>query len=514
MGKPVLLGPDGQPIRREVLTEEVAAAELGSVRSILGEHPSEGLTPIRLGRLLRAAEDGDPTAYLELAEDMEEKDLHYRSVLNTRKLQVASLELQVEAVSDKAEDVRIADEVRAWLARPEIAGELYGVLDAVGKGYSLSEIIWDTSEGQWRPARLEWRDPRWFEPSRVDGKTMMLRTNEGPQPLAPFKFIYHVHDSKSGVPVRGGLARVVAWAYLFKVFGLKSWVLFAEAFGRPMRLGKYGPGASDKDKATLLRAVRSIASDAAAIIPESMQMELLEAKISGNVQLHESLVGYLDRQCSKAVLGQTGTTDTGQHVGTANAHEKVREDIEAWDAAQLAVTLMRDLVRPAVDLNFGPQKQYPLVRLYRPDAIDLDKMMERLKTFVELGGRVEEAYIRDKLGIPDPDEGALLLSASKAPPPEAPPAEEDLAIQSQEVPAVDRDGVDDLGDESLADWERQMKPMVDPIQQLLEECASLEEFQRRLPELVDRMDPAALAEGLARAAFFGRLAGETDTDLG
>ena len=74
----------------------------------------------------------------------------------------------------------------------------------------------------------------------------------------------------------------------------------------------------------------------------------------GNVTVFEGMASYFDKQISKVVLGQTGTTDVGQHVGTANAHEKVREDIEASDAAQLSATLNRDLVRPLVDLNLGP----------------------------------------------------------------------------------------------------------------------------------------------------------------
>jgi hypothetical protein len=54
------------------------------VRQIAADHPSAGLTPARLATILREAEDGDPTRYLELAEDMEEKDLHYLGVLGVR----------------------------------------------------------------------------------------------------------------------------------------------------------------------------------------------------------------------------------------------------------------------------------------------------------------------------------------------------------------------------------------------------------------------------------------------
>ena len=85
----------GNPIDKSRLYEEQAAPTVTGVRQILSGHPAQNLTPRRLTSLLLAAEQGDALAYLELAEEMEEKDLHYRSVLSTRKLQVAGLPIQV-----------------------------------------------------------------------------------------------------------------------------------------------------------------------------------------------------------------------------------------------------------------------------------------------------------------------------------------------------------------------------------------------------------------------------------
>ena len=67
------------------------------------------------------------------------------------------------------------------------------------------------------------------------------------------------------------------------------------------------------------------------------------------------LAEWLDRQTSKAVLGQTMTTDDGSSQAQATVHNEVRHDILKSDARQLANTLNRDLIQPYVDLNFGPQ---------------------------------------------------------------------------------------------------------------------------------------------------------------
>ena len=259
-----------QPIDLDALKEEKAAPSLTGVRSVLSGHPSQGLTPKRLASILRESEAGDPFRYLELAEDMEEKDLHYLAVLSTRKRQVSQLTISVEPASDSADDVRNAEFLQNWLDREALEEELFDILDAIGKGYSITEIIWEFSERQWWPARLEHRDPRWFRFDPADGRTPMLRNDDGTlSHLDPFKFVCHFHRAKSGLPIRGGLARAAGWAYLFKNYDIKGWIAFAEVFGQPLRVGKFHPGATEEERAKLLSAVANIGRDAAAIIPQS-----------------------------------------------------------------------------------------------------------------------------------------------------------------------------------------------------------------------------------------------------
>jgi phage gp29-like protein len=212
------------------------------------------------------------------------------------------------------------------------------------------------------------------------------------------------------------------------------------------------------------------------------------------------------------VLGQTGTTDTGQHVGTATAHENVRDDIEAWDAMQLAATLNRDLVRPIIDLNKGPRKAYPRLVIGRAEGEDTTALVDTLVKLVDRGMRVEQSVIRDRLGIADPDHNAALLHPLGAAPVEHGAA--NVAAQSTRVAAHAQqpdqpDAIDALIAEELADWEPLVSPLIAPLHALLAECESLEEFQRRLPELVQDQDPDTLAEAMAQALFVARLSGET-----
>ena len=509
-----ILGADGRPLVRQVLTEEGSGPTLTGVRQVLAEHPSQGLTPQRLGGIQRDAEQGDPDAYLALAEDLEEKFLHYRGVISTRRLAVAGLDITVEAASDDPIDIEAADLVRAVVEDDAFADVLFDLLDGIGKGYSVAEIVWETSARQWKPARIVHRDPTWFRLDRNDLRTLRLM-EEGyidGRDFDPFKFITHVPKTKSGIPIRGGIARPAAWAWLFTSFGTKDWLSFVETYGQPIRVGRYGPGASDADKAALLRAVRSISADAAAIIPQSMLIEFVRAEgASANADIFLRLVEFFERQTSKLVLGQTTTTDavSGGHA-VSQEHRQVQEDIERADARQLAVTLKRDLSEPMVKLNIGPRPGYPTIRIGRPQAEDLKLQLEALKGLIPLGLRVEASQVRDKFGFTDPAEGAELLGMPAKP--QVPP--QDVADVSPEpstaaalaAAQAGGDVVDQLVDELLADYEPLAGPLVQSILAAAGEAENVEDFVTALVRIAGENRSAGLQEALARGQFMARIA--------
>ena len=280
---------------------------------------------------------------------------------------------------------------------------------------------------------------------------------------------------------------------------------FAQVFGFPLRVGRYGAEATPDEKDVLLRAVRNIAQDAAAIIPDSMRIEFVNTNSTGNIQIFKGLTEYFDKQISKAVLGQTGTTDVGQHVGTANAHERVREDIEESDAAQLAATLSRDLVRPLVDLNLGPRRRYPAIRIVREKEEDASAWIDNVvKAAAVAPDFAEVSVVRDKLGIPQPAQGAATIGASPAkteedaPDKEAPRVKTAQSVQAAR-PAPEPDAIDLAVKEELGDWQPLVSLLVDPILELADRCSSYDEFLAGLPDAMKKQDPEPLARTVSFA---------------
>jgi phage gp29-like protein len=521
-----VLDDRGQPIKKKELLNEVATPSLTGVRNVWhNQTVASGLTPDRLAQILSNAANGDATEYLILAEEMEEKDLHYQSVLGTRKRAISGLDVTVESASENEKDLELAEAVRNLTRKPEFGPMIDDALDGLGKGYSVNEIIWDRSTSTWIPKQYIWRDPRFFKFDLENGRELRLldeQDNYQGIPLAPYKFITHIPKLKSGLPIRGGLARLVAVAYMCKAYTLTDWLAFAEVFGMPLRVGRYGTNATQDDIRTLINAVANIGTDAAAVIPDSMRIDFeSSATASGGDKLFQNLAEWLDRQISKAVLGQTMTSDDGSSQAQAKVHDDVRTDILIADAKQLENTLNRDLIKPFIDLNFGPQENYPRVQLPVPEPEDTNLLVTALEALVPLGLEVDEAEVRNKLGLRDPAKGAKLLGSSG----------KDNQNKNQKTAmnhmcgcslcddletARNReqqlDALDELEQEAMGDWQQQMQPVIDPIQKLANECENYEEFQARLPELQDKMDSTKIIEELAKQTFKARGLGDVKDD--
>jgi phage gp29-like protein len=535
MKTPQLLDAYGRPVERSKLTVEVAGATVGGVRSPTTGYPADGLTPSRLGSILREADAGDPIRYLELAEFIEERDAHYLGVLGTRRRSVSQLGITVKAGDDSPEAEADATMVRNWLDRDELAGELFDMLDCLGKGYSATEIIWDTSEGQWMPTRLEYRDPRWFRFDRHNLTTPLMLGDHGQEePMPAFKFIWAVIKAKSGIPLRSGLARVAAWTYLFKKFTERDWAIFTQTYGHPLRVGKFQPGASKEDKATLLRAVANIAGDMAAIIPESMMIEFIEAANVGAAHaLYRERCDWLDQQVSKLVIGQTATTDavTGG-LGSGKEHRQVQEDIERADAVALAAILNRDLIRPWMQLNGGARTVYPRLVIARPEQEDLALFATSLVPFIDRGLPLDFDPIYTKFGLSAPKAGAkILMPAGQTAPVSDPtdpnreikgqtadlkggsdPLRPKTALQAEGPSAGKKQGgsaVDALTDRMEAEAAPAMAAMLDQIEAMLAAATSLDELRAMLLEGYPQIDASTLADVLAMGLLAANGAGRT-----
>ena len=392
---------------------------VASIRDKFSSYPSRGLTPQRLATIFREANGGNILRQAQLFDEMEEKDTHIFSVLQTRKLAVVKNDLEIISASDRYGDRKIAEFVRSNIeSLPDWKQDLTDLLDAIGKGFAACEITWDVAGGEVHIADLIWKPQRRFTYNWW-GTASGLRILTDEEPIKgieipPDKFVIHHCRARSGAPSRQGLLRTCAWMYLFKNYAVKDWVAFAEIYGMPLRLGKYKPGTKPEDKEIILDALTKLGSDAAALIPEGALIEFKEAAKGGS-SVYLTLATFCNKEISKAVLGQTATTeDTPGKLGAAPEKSQVRQDLIEADSGALENTLRDQLIKPLVDFNFGIQEKYPRPKFHCELPKDLNTLAERDKTLGEMGVPIPLSYARKTYSIPEPegDDDPILVPMS------------------------------------------------------------------------------------------------------
>lgn len=519
-----ILDQFGQPIEREQL-QTPQTSRLAQLRHEFDNHPTRGLTPPRLAKILQDAEQGDLTAQHELFADMEEKDGHLFSEMQKRRMAVQQLDWSIVPPKNAtAEEKKQAEFVAEMLESMEDFGDvLFDMTDAVGHGFAAQEMTWGRVDGVQMPVKIEHRPQGWFKLALnpdISRNELRLRDNTADgEALWPFGWIVHQHRARSGYIARSGLFRVLTWPFLFKNYAVRDLAEFLEIYGLPLRLGTYHSTATEADKATLLRAVVGIGHNAAGIIPQGMAIDFKDAA-TGDNKTFDAMISLMERTMSKAILGGTLTSGEGEHGTQAlgKVHNEVRTELRNSDAKQLCATLKRQLIYPLLALNKGlsdPRRCCSLV-FDTQEPEDLKLYSDAVPKLVGVGMKIPVRWAHDKLKIPQPADGeAVLVSAASTagqpdPGAETSPGKPASARLKATPLAGDAGGdeLDDLSGEMLGDWQEVLGDTMKAIQAALDAASSLEEFRDALETALAQVEPAQLAELLARGQFAARAWGQ------
>ena len=512
MAKSMILGADGQPIDlASVNTPQTS--QLGHLQRELQSHPTRGLTPSKLATILDAAEQGDLTAQFDLFEDMEEKDGHIASEMGKRR-RALILDWEITAPDNASTLEKRNTEQLGELVQsiPDFEEVIFDATDAIGKGFACLETEWHRVEGFWLPKTLTHRPQSWFQLHRGYRQELRLRSNttdaDGIQgeALRPFGWVTHIHKAKSGYLERTALFRQLVWTYLFKNYSVGDLAEFLEIYGIPVRLGKYPPNASEREKATLLRALVGIGHNAAGIIPEGMLIDFKDAA-TGDPKAFELMISWCERNQSKVILGGTLTSGADGAASTnalGNVHNEVRKDLRDGDIRQLNTTITRDLVYAIAAMNgLAPDgiKRCPRFGLITGETEDIQVLSEALPKLVGIGVQVPQDWANQKLGIPMPQPGQVVLGVT--PVVQAAPTGTAALTAVLPAPAAQPLTVSQTMQPQLANNVQQAtSPWFAQIRKLVESATSLEQIRDGLEQLIPNMtlDQFALAMGEAMAA--------------
>ncbi|OGP61830.1 MAG: hypothetical protein A2V67_04910 [Deltaproteobacteria bacterium RBG_13_61_14] len=401
------------------LTYEVITIKLQDRWS---SYSAAALTPAKVAGVIRNLKRGQVTEYFDILDDIYDLDSRIGAGLLQRCLAVAGLAWDVlPPLGADEEDPGIQAQVKfaanAISSIPHFHQTLNELNDAVYRGLAIGELLWAIRDGQAVVERIEIRPPRKFILDKnEDLKIFNAKDLEG-DPIPEHKFILHT-VTRQGSLLRAGLGIKLLWLYLFKSWTLKDWVSFAEAYGFPLRIGKYPNEATPEQIAVLTKAIISLATDMGCVIPQGMDISFQEAQRYGSVQVYDRLINLCNEEITIIITGQTLTTSTPAEGGGTRAqgqvHASVRQDYLEADCMNLQETLSYDLVRPIIIFNFGPQKAYPRFKLHFEPAEDLMQMANMLQILVGAGTKIPQSYVYERFNLPEPEPGEPVLERPAA----------------------------------------------------------------------------------------------------
>jgi len=384
--------------------------------------------------------------------DQMQHDAQVQACLTIKKLAVLSRGWEVHPASNELSDVEVADFVRFALdeMRGSILDVLFNVLDALAKGFSVLEMNYctldkDPHRGRIGLASIKAKDPSTFafdtdEFLNVKGLSRsilspsMLGRDLQSRPLPPEKFIIYSYMPRYESPYGTSDLRAAYKHYWSKDLLTRFMNIYLEKYGSPTAKGTFKRGTPKSGQEELMRVLDKIQQQTAIVIPEDVQIELLEANRGGEAGYLQA-IEFHDKQISRAILCQTLMTDEGTRVGSfalAKVHldvlkmclRKLKRDLEES-------VMQEQVIKRLVDYNFpeslgriskplgrisrsgstgaslgrisesGSAGKYPtfsLGPLEDQDVVQLSGVIEKLVSGQIV--RPDEEWIRGYLGLP------------------------------------------------------------------------------------------------------------------
>jgi len=254
-------------------------------------------------------------------------DSHVGADVISRKGGVKSLDWSVDRESSPARVHEAVDDMIRALPVDVIIGE---ILNAPLYGFQPLEVTWSTDGRFVVPAAVEGKPQRWFTFDQRNQLRFKSIHQANGEELPPMKFLLARHDATYDNPYGFPLLSRCFWPVAFKKGGFKFWVQFTEKYGGAFAIGKHPRGLGEGEVAALADMLEAMIQSAVAVIPDDSQVEIKEAGGKGeSADIYERLIKISNAEISKALLGQTLTTEAGDRgsFSLGKVHGDIRTEI-------------------------------------------------------------------------------------------------------------------------------------------------------------------------------------------
>ena len=413
----------------------------------------------------------------------------------------------------------------------DIYGLMENILDAPLYGYAPIEITWEKQGKYIIPAKFEAEPQEWFH-FNSNGDFFFKHKNYTPNgllinPDESRKFLLPKNKPTRKNPYGQCILSRCFWNVAFINGGMEFWVKMTEKYGMPFMVGKYDRSMNKEEKESLLRALVNMVQDAVGVIPADGTVEIMDAGGKGaSAEIYEKLVTKCENNISKAILGQTLTTDIGKNgsFAAAQTHNEVRNDIINSDR-RLCEKTINTLIKYINEINFS-ESQYPKCTIFDEQDID-QSLAERDNKIYNTGVRFTKTYMMKTYGYAEDDivmigvNETCSQNENTTPPVEkgvnegvngsgefndktAQPVINDFSEKnSNEL----QDPIDMFSIFTPEDLQNLITPALKPIIEFFTKFRNAEECMEKLAEVYPQMDTEELEKTLTKVIFISELLG-------
>jgi len=288
---------------------------------------------------------------------------------------------------------------------------------------------------------------------------------------------------------------------------MEFWLNFLERFGQPWVKGTSERVLKDDDLDTFSDKLKNLVQDAVIALSAGENVELLsEGGKSASSAVFQQMCVYQDSQISKAILGQTLTTEVADKgaLATAKVHEKVRSDIVESDV-KTACFIQQNVLDLIMERNGYPRSSAPKILPYEQENIGADRAgrdVNLTKAMSLAGTALTPVYFKKAYNLDDED-----ITGSS-------PAGQAGQFASPALPGIGsgQAQLEKLIDGSIKETDPIFEDFTSQIIEIVKECRSYDEVVGKLFTAFPYAPVNQLTALLSKAIFNGQLWGRVHAD--
>ena len=305
-------------------------------------------------------------------------DPQITATLAFKKLMVGGRKWDVEPASKDAKDIAVAKFVSKAIKRINFKSLVKESLSAFEWGFSLGELIWKLDEIDGKQAivlaDVKFRDPEhltvktdkhgniksWIQ----DNNAMLGNASKHKIELAPDKVLHFANNKQFSQHYGKSDLRASYRAWWAKKFIIQFWNVFLERMGSPLMMAKYPTGATPELKDALKNIMKGLSSKSEILIPEGVEIALIEATRSGQAT-YDTALAYHDKEIARAML-MIALLGAGGNEVTRGADSQSRLQLRTLHkmadetGGEFMWAFNEQVIKQLVDFNFDVD-EYPKV---------------------------------------------------------------------------------------------------------------------------------------------------------